>query len=70
MDEWLEDMTATEFMLRFTITSPDRHTTIVGTLNPAHLQENLASVLKGPLPASMYDEAKHRLAAARAQLAI
>ena len=70
MDEWLEDMTATEFMLRFTITSPDRHTTIVGTLNPAHLQENLASVLKGPLPASMYDEAKRRLAAARAQLAI
>jgi aryl-alcohol dehydrogenase-like predicted oxidoreductase len=70
MDEWLEGMTATEFMLRFTITSPERHTTIIGTLNPAHLQENLAAVLKGPLPASMYDEAKRRLAAARAQLAI
>jgi len=70
MDEWLEGMSATEFMLRFTITSPDRHTTIVGTLNPTHLQENIAAVLKGPLPASTYDAAKRRLAAARAQLAI
>jgi aryl-alcohol dehydrogenase-like predicted oxidoreductase len=69
MDEWLEGMSATEFMLRFTITSPDVHTTIVGTLNPAHLQENVAAVLKGPLPPSMYNEAKRRLAAARAVLA-
>jgi aryl-alcohol dehydrogenase-like predicted oxidoreductase len=69
MDNWLEGMSATEFMLRFTITSPDRHTTIVGTLNPAHLHENIAAVLKGPLPASMYDEGKWRLADARAQLA-
>jgi aryl-alcohol dehydrogenase-like predicted oxidoreductase len=69
LDEWLEGMSATEFMLRFTITNPDIHTTIVGTLNPAHLQENLAAVLKGPLPASMYNEAKRRLTAARAALA-
>jgi len=69
MDEWLEGMSATEFMLRFTITSPVRHTTIVGTLNPVHLQENIAAVLKGPLPAYMYDEAKRRLAEARMHLA-
>jgi aryl-alcohol dehydrogenase-like predicted oxidoreductase len=69
MDNWLEGMSATEFMLRFSITNPDRHTTIVGTLNPAHLHENIAAVLKGPLPASMYHQAKHRLAAARAYLA-
>ena len=69
MDEWLEGMSATEFMLRFTITSPVRHTTIVGTLNPVHLQENIAAVLKGPLPAFMYDEAKRRLAEARMHLA-
>jgi aryl-alcohol dehydrogenase-like predicted oxidoreductase len=69
LDELLEGMSATEFMLRFTITSPDRHTTIVGTLNPAHLQENVAAVLKGPLPTSLYNEAKRRLAAARATLA-
>jgi aryl-alcohol dehydrogenase-like predicted oxidoreductase len=68
MDELLEDMSATEFMLRFTITSPDMHTTIVGTLNPAHLQQNVAAVLQGPLPASIYDEARRRLAAARASL--
>jgi aryl-alcohol dehydrogenase-like predicted oxidoreductase len=68
LDELLEGMSATEFMLRFTITSPDVHTTIVGTLNPTHLQENVAAVLQGPLPAAMYDEAKRRLADARAVL--
>ena len=30
IDELLEGMSATEFMLRFTITNPDMHTTIVG----------------------------------------
>jgi len=65
MDGLLEGMSATEFMLRFTIANPDIHTTIIGTLNPAHLQENVAAVLKGPLPASVYHEAKERLAAAR-----
>jgi aryl-alcohol dehydrogenase-like predicted oxidoreductase len=69
MDELLEGMSATEFMLRFTITSPDVHTTIVGTLNPAHLQENVAAALKGPLPASLYHEAKRRLASAHTVLA-
>jgi aryl-alcohol dehydrogenase-like predicted oxidoreductase len=66
MDELLQGMSATEFLLRFTITNPVMHTTIVGTLNPAHLQENVAAVLKGPLPDSIYHEAKRRLAAARA----
>jgi aryl-alcohol dehydrogenase-like predicted oxidoreductase len=66
MDEWLEGMSATEFMLRFTITSPDVHTTIVGTLNPTHLQANVAAVVQGPLPASLYYEAQRRFAAARA----
>jgi aryl-alcohol dehydrogenase-like predicted oxidoreductase len=70
LSDLLEDMSATELMLRFTITSPDIHTTIVGTLNPAHLQENVAAVLKGPLPAAIYDEAKRRLADARAALAV
>lgn len=69
MEDLLEGMSATEFMLRFTITSPDMHTTIVGTLNPAHLQDNVASALKGPLPASLYQRAKRRLAKARAMLA-
>jgi aryl-alcohol dehydrogenase-like predicted oxidoreductase len=66
MDELLEGMSATEFLLRFTMTNPDMHTTIVGTLNPAHLLENVAAVLRGPLPAAVYAEAKRRLAVARA----
>src|SRR5262245_1298062 len=65
MDELLKGMSATEFLLRFTITNPDMHTTIVGTLNPTHLHENIAAVLQGPLPASVYDEARRRLAAVR-----
>jgi aryl-alcohol dehydrogenase-like predicted oxidoreductase len=69
MDELLEGMSATEFLLRFTITNPDMHTTIVGTLNPAHLHANVAAVLQGPLPAAVYVEAQRRLAAARAVLA-
>jgi aryl-alcohol dehydrogenase-like predicted oxidoreductase len=66
MDELLEDMSATQFLLRFTLTNPDVHTTIVGTLNPVHLHENVAAVLQGPLPAAVYAETKRRLAAARA----
>ena len=66
MDELLERMSATEFMLRFTLTHPDMHTAIVGTLNPAHLHENLAAVRHGPLPVDVYTEARCRLAAARA----
>ena len=68
LDELLEDMSATELMLRFTMTSPDMHTTIVGTLNPTHLQENVTAVMQGPLPAHMYHEVKRRLAEARALL--
>jgi aryl-alcohol dehydrogenase-like predicted oxidoreductase len=70
LDALLEGMSATEFMLRYTITSPDMHTTIVGTLNPVHLQENVAAVLKGPLPATVYAEAKRRLTDARAALSV
>ena len=57
-------MTRMEFMLRFTISHPDLHTTIVGTLNLQHLQDNLAALRKGPLPAEVVAEAKRRLTAA------
>jgi len=53
-----------EFMLRFTISHPALSTTIVGTLNPDHLAENVAAVKKGPLPEEVYAEAKRRLASA------
>jgi aryl-alcohol dehydrogenase-like predicted oxidoreductase len=64
--ELLEGISATAFMLRFTITSSHTHTTIVGTLSPAHLHENVAAVLQGSLPTDVYHEAKRRLRAARA----
>jgi len=65
MGELAQGMTATEFLLRFNISRPDVHTTIVGTLEPEHLEENVGAVLEGPLPHSLYEEAKQRLAAAR-----
>jgi aryl-alcohol dehydrogenase-like predicted oxidoreductase len=54
----------TSFMLRFTLSHPGMHTTIVGTLNPDHLKGNVSAALKGPLPPDVYAEAKRRLAAA------
>jgi aryl-alcohol dehydrogenase-like predicted oxidoreductase len=64
LDDLLDGMSPMEFILRFTFTNPDLNTTIVGTINPAHLQTNLDVLEKGPLPPQLYEEAKHRLAAA------
>ena len=66
LGELLEDMTATEFMLRSTLSNPNVHTTIVGTLNPAHLEENVEAVVKGPLPDQVLEEAQRRLQSALA----
>jgi aryl-alcohol dehydrogenase-like predicted oxidoreductase len=54
----------TTFLMRFTISHPDMHTTIVGTKNPAHLAENVKAAQAGPLPPAVYAEAKTRLTAA------
>jgi aryl-alcohol dehydrogenase-like predicted oxidoreductase len=64
LDDLLDGMSRMEFMLRFTLSHPDLHTTIVGTINPQHLQDNLNAAQKGPLPPDLYEEAKRRLAAA------
>jgi aryl-alcohol dehydrogenase-like predicted oxidoreductase len=64
VDDLLDGMTRMEFIMRFTFSLPDLATTIVGTLNPDHLRDNLAALAKGPLPADVYEEAKRRLAAA------
>jgi aryl-alcohol dehydrogenase-like predicted oxidoreductase len=62
LDELLEDgETRTGFLLRFTLSHPHCDTTIVGTVNPAHLQENLAIAEMGVLPTEIYAEAKRRL---------
>lgn len=51
----------TAFLLRFTLTHPHVHTTIVGTLYPNHLRENIAAVQRGLLQEDVYEEAKRRL---------
>ena len=64
LEDLIEGMTPMEFILRFTFTNPDLDTTIVGTINPAHLRTNLEILQKGPLSLELYEEAKRRLAAA------
>lgn len=64
LDDLLGGMTRMEFMLRFTLSHPDLHTTIVGTANSAHLSENLEALRRGPLPADLSAEVKRRLDAA------
>ena len=51
----------TAFLLRFTLSHPDLHTTIVGTMNPDHLAQNVRAAEAGPLPPDVYQEAKRRL---------
>jgi aryl-alcohol dehydrogenase-like predicted oxidoreductase len=43
---------------------PDMATNIVGTINPAHLRDNIVALLQGPLPPALCAEVKRRLAAA------
>jgi aryl-alcohol dehydrogenase-like predicted oxidoreductase len=59
----LDGMDRMTFVLRFTLSHPDLHTTIVGTSSLAHFRANLAAAEQGPLPEDVYAEAKRRLAA-------
>jgi aryl-alcohol dehydrogenase-like predicted oxidoreductase len=63
LDDLLRDsgLSKMEFTLRFTLSHPGLSSTIVGTSNPAHLENNLQVAEKGPLPADVYAEAKRRL---------
>ena len=62
LDELCEEgESRSAFVLRFTLAHPDIHTVIVGTTSPAHLQENVATAQRGPLPQDTYAEAKRRL---------
>lgn len=67
VDELLDGMSRTAFMLRFTLSHPDLDTTIVGTRSIGHLRENLVAAAEGPLPYDVLSEAKSRLAAAGAR---
>lgn len=59
-----EGMTPAELILRYTLSHPHAHTTIVGTCNHDHLAENIAAAQAGPLPAELYAEIKRRVASA------
>jgi aryl-alcohol dehydrogenase-like predicted oxidoreductase len=67
LDDLLDGMTRTAFLLRFTLSHPDLDTTIVGTSSVEHLRDNLAAAAEGPLPDDVVNEAKNRLAAAGAR---
>jgi aryl-alcohol dehydrogenase-like predicted oxidoreductase len=55
-------MERAEFILRFTLSQPCCHTTIVGTSNHEHLLDNLQAAKAGPLPAELVQVAKQRVA--------
>jgi aryl-alcohol dehydrogenase-like predicted oxidoreductase len=61
LDDLLDGASRIEFILRFTLSHPDMHTTIVGTGKVEHLRQNVDAALKGPLPPDVYAEAKRRL---------
>ena len=62
LDELLEEgESRTTFILRFTLSHPQMHTTIVGTQNLDHLRDNVDAAIKGPLASDVYGEAKRRL---------
>jgi aryl-alcohol dehydrogenase-like predicted oxidoreductase len=67
LDELLDGMSRTAFMLRFTLSHPNLDTTIVGTRSIGHLRDNLAAAADGPLPDDVLNEAKNRLTAAGAR---
>src|SRR5262245_38684833 len=67
LDELRDGMSRTAFMLRFTLSNPSLDTTIVGTVNLEHLQDNVAAAVMGPLPDDVVAEAKRRLTAVGAR---
>ena len=65
LDEVLPaDMKRAELILRYTLSHPHCHTTIVGTCDPQHLAENIAAATAGPLPPDLYRQISERIPAA------
>jgi aryl-alcohol dehydrogenase-like predicted oxidoreductase len=54
-------MSRMELLLRFTLSHPDLHTTIVGPSDIDHLAQDVAAARKGPLPPDLYEHARRRL---------
>lgn len=62
LDELLVDgMDRAELILRYTLSHPHCHTTIVGTCNKEHLAANVAAAQKGPLDDEVYAEVTRRV---------
>ena len=61
LDEFMDDRSRIEFLLRLTISNPDVHTAIIGTSNPEHLKANIAAAAAGPLSTKVYSEISDRL---------
>ncbi|MBA62058.1 MAG: aldo/keto reductase [Planctomycetaceae bacterium] len=62
LDELLsEDMSRSELILRYTISHLHCDTTIVGTCNEEHLDENLKSISRGPLETELYNQITSRV---------
>ena len=66
LDDLLDGSSRMEFLLRFTLSQADVHTTIVGTASPEHLAANLAAAKAGPLSDDVTAETRRRLEAATA----
>lgn len=58
------EMSRAELILRYTLSHPDCHTTIVGTCNRAHLTENIQAAARGPLPEPLRQQITDRVAEA------
>ncbi len=56
-------MTRSELILRYTLSHANCHTTIVGTCNPAHFEENLQAAARGPLSTNLIQDIAARVAA-------
>lgn len=64
LDEVLPSaMSRAELILRYTLSHPHCDTVIVGTCNPQHLAENIASATAGPLESELYAEVSRRVEA-------
>ncbi|GAA5505623.1 aldo/keto reductase [Novipirellula caenicola] len=57
-----EGMSRAELILRYTLSHPHCHTTIVGTCNREHLAENISAAQKGALPEDLYQAIGQRVA--------
>ncbi|MFP6675159.1 MAG: aldo/keto reductase [Pirellulaceae bacterium] len=57
-------MSRAELILRYTLSHPHCHTTIVGTCDPQHLAENVAAAARGPLAGDLLQEIRERVSRA------